>query len=302
MHRTALVVLGVVACLLVPASNTWADNSVLLNLGRIDDFIAPTQEFDLEVTVTLGAVEGVTGVTVQAGTLEIVLVLYSPEDGEWETDDDLFYENLEAVQAGVGGNWTVTVSGSQPSTSVFTLDAALLTEGDFFPTPSNVFPANGATNVEPDVEFSWTDPTGVVIPYVLGVETHYGEGEEAYDEESFSVPELGIEEIPITATSWQPEDPLTNGIAEFDVFYVNADLSVLAAAISEIEVSEGDITWGNSDFSPPGYPASTPLLALSSSTMVQFSVPEPSAALLAGTAFAVLAGLSRRRSRVSRLT
>ena len=112
MYRPGLIALGVVACLLVPTSNAWADNSVLVNLGRIDSYAAPTQEFDLELTVNLGAVEGVTGVTVQAGTLELVLVVYSAEDGEWETGDHLRFDNLEALQAAVGGNWTVRCPGA----------------------------------------------------------------------------------------------------------------------------------------------------------------------------------------------
>jgi hypothetical protein len=165
-------------------------------------------------------------------------------------------------------------------------------DGDFFATPTNLSPANGATGVSPTTLVSWTDPTGMVTPYALAVDVE----NDSETQEVLSIPDLGVVEIPITATSWQPPLALANGPVEFGVFYADVDLAV-ATAISALQVTAGTITWGNSSFAPPGYPAATPLLLLSSESIVQFAVPEPAAALLAATALAGLALLAGCRSR-----
>jgi len=78
------------------------------------------------------------------------------------------------------------------------------------------------------------------------------------------------------------------------VFYADTDASFITA----LSVSSGSITWSSHDFSPPGYPADTPLLALGSEAIVSFTVPEPSLELAHAVALGTLAlVVCRRRMR-----
>lgn len=282
MHRIATCTLAALAMALVPASSALAVNSIILDLNRVDDFLFPAAQFSMDITVNLDLV-GVTGVTVQAGSLSVPLEAYG--SGAWEGETQ--FPDLAALQSTLDGTWTVTIAGNSPSTSTFSLNAASLVDSDFFPTAMNLSPADGATNVSTTPLLSWTDPTGQATPFALNVFVE----SDTHEQEALSIP--GVQEdIPITATSWQPPTPLPNGPIEFSVFY--ADLGP-SAMIGPLQVTMGALTWGNDAFSPPGYPASTPLLVLASESIVQFTVPEPSVALLGAAALATTALLARRR-------
>ncbi len=295
MYCKVIRTLVTLALALAPASSAWAVNSAIVNLSRLDDFVFPAAEFAMDMSVELDG-GGVMAVTAEAGSLALTFEEFPPGSGEWEQIEEITFSNLAALQSTLDGTWTVTiVGGTSASTSTFTLDAAALVDGNFFPTPTNLSPANGAINVSPTTLLSWTDPTGMVTPYALAVDVE----NDSESQEVLSIPDLGVLDIAITATSWQPPLALPNGPIEFAVFYADADLPVLTA-ISAFQVTAGTITWGNSGFSPPGYPAATPLLVLASESIVQFTVPEPSAALLAATALAAVAALARRRSTIPR--
>ena len=294
MYRCVIRTLVALALALAPASSTWAVNSAIVNLSRLDDFVFPAAEFAMDMSVELDG-GGVLAVTAQAGSLALTFEEF-PGSGEWEQIEEITFSNLAALQSTLDGTWTVTiVGGTSASTSTFTLDAAALVDGNFFATPTNLSPANGATGVLSTTLLSWTDPTGMVTPYALAVDVD----NDSESQEVLSIPDLGVLDISITATSWQPPLALPNGPIEFAVFYADADLPVLTA-ISAFQVTAGTITWGNSGFSPPGYPATTPLLVLAPESIVQFTVPEPSAALLNATALAAVAALARRRLTIPR--
>ncbi len=292
MYRTVIRTLVTLTLSLGLASSAWAVNSVLVSLTRVDDFLFPAPAFEMDMSVELDGA-GVTAVTVQAGSLALTFEEFPPGSGEWEQIEEITFSNLAALQSALDGTWTLMIAGgTSASMSTFTLDAAALMDGNFFPTPTNLSPANGATSVSATTLLSWTDPTGAVTPYALSVDTFSFSPEQ--EQEVLGIPDLGMLDISITATSWQPPLALPDGPIEFAVFYADADLSVLTA-ISALQVTMGTITWGNSDFSPPGYPAATPLLVLSSESIVQFTVPEPSAGLLTATALATVILIARRK-------
>jgi len=281
----------ITALLLVSSSSAWATNSVLVGLSRIDDFASPGEQFSMDIVVDLDA-PGVTAVTVAATGGLVTFSESPPGSGQWEQDDDVTFADLSALQTALDGTFSVTISGSSPSVSTFSLNANALVDGDFFPTPTNLSPANGATSVSTTTMLSWTDPTGAVTPYALNVAVR----DFSTSQEALSIPALGVLEIPLSATSWQPPAPLDSGPTEFSVFYANVDASV-TALISALQVTSGMITWDTSDFAPPSYPAATPFLVLAAESTVQFDVPEPSAGLLGAAALATLGILSSRRRR-----
>ena len=284
MHRTALRTLAVLAIAFAPASIASALNSVFLDLSRIDDFASPSAQFLMGVNVNLD-LAGVTGVTVQAGSLSLPFAEFPFGSGAWEVNETPFTD-LAALRNAINGIWTVTIVGTSPSTSTFTVSAAILVDSDFFPTATNLSPADAAINVSTTPLLSWTDPTGAATPFALNVRA----ASDTVEQEVLSIP--GVQEdIPITATSWQPPVALLNGPIEFSVLYADAATSTV---ISALQVTTGAITWGNDAFSPPGYPAATPLLVLASESIVQFTVPEPSAAFLGAAALATL--LARRHA------
>lgn len=283
MHRTAIRTLAALAMALAPASGASAVSSITLELSRIDDFLYPGQQFAMAIDVNLDVV-GVTGVTVETGSLSLPLEAPSGS-GEWF--EEMPFADLAALTTAADGIWTVMIAGTSPSTSTFTLNAATLTDSDFFSTATNLAPADGATNVSTMQQLSWSDPTGPATPYALVVLVENG----TYQQEALSISGLQ-QDIPITATSWLPPTPLPSGPIEFSVLYADPGTS---AMISALQVTTGAITWGNDAFSPPGYPASTPLLVLASESVVHFTVPEPSATFLGVTVLATLSLLARRR-------
>jgi hypothetical protein len=261
------------------ASELVATNSAAVVISRLDDFLYPEAEFGVEFELGLGG-GGVTAVTVTVGGTEYDLEDW---DGSWENDDDIVFADLAAMQTALDGVWTIETFGSSPGTSTFTLNAATLTDDDFFPTPTNLSPANGEVGVDPGTSFSWTDPTEPATPYLLGVGTDTDHGG---DQEVISL-EGGIA---VGATTWQPAQPLQNGLNESWVFYADANASFISAL-------SGSITLSSHEFAPEGYPADRPLLALASETIVSFTVPEPSLELVQAAALGTLALLIRRRRR-----
>ncbi len=272
------VVLDDVPCV---ASGPPPANTAAVVISRLDDFIFPAAEFGVEFELEL-SVAGITGITATVGGTPYDLEEW---DGFWENSEDIVFADLASMKTALDGLWTIEILGSSPSTSTFTLNAAALTDGDFFPTATNLSPANGAADIDPGTSLSWTDPTAAATPFILGAEV----GTDLDDQEVNSL-EGGIA---VDATAWQPAQPLQNGLNEFGVFYADADASFITALL----VSSGSITWSSPDFSPPGYPADTPLLGLGSETIVSFTVPEPSLLLAHAVALGTLALVVRRRRR-----
>jgi hypothetical protein len=274
------VVLDDVTCVALEESQSV--NSAILSIARLDDFLFPAAEFGVEFELELD-VAGITEVTVTVGGTPFDLEEW---DGFWENSDDMVFADLASMKTALDGEWTIEIIGSSPSTSSFTVDAASLTDGDFFPAVTNLSPANGAVGVDSGTNLSWTDPTGPSTPFVLGawVDTDFGGDQEVINLEGG---------IAVDATAWQPAELLQDGLNEFGVFYADVD----ASFITPISVSSGSISWSSPDFSPSGYPTDRPLLALGSESIVSFTVPEPSSALVWPAALGTLALLARRRVR-----
>jgi hypothetical protein len=263
--------------------------SVLLILLRSDDYLHPSASFQASFDVDLSDVTEVTGVTVTIGSTPYLLGNFDG-GGLWTNDGDIVFADLTAMQTALDGEWTIDVEGASPSTSTFTLTTTSLVEADFYPTASDLSPANGATGVPADTAISWTDPTGPSTPYAL----HLGVGS---DEGGLWQEALSLipGEISLTATTWQPPSAISAGLTESEVTYVDVDPTLVTIPLA---VTSGSIIWSDSDLAPSGYPAATPLILMGSETLVQFTVlPEPSGAVTAGPALGTLLLLARLRRR-----
>ncbi len=273
-----------------PTSWTLVDESYILVVAeRIDDVFSPGSGFQLSVEVVLADATASDLTAVSAAFGSSVLDLEEDEVGRWQEDQN--YADFAALESDVSGTWTVTLTGGAlASTSSFDFDTTSLSDADFFPTPTNLSPANGATGVAADVVPSWQDPTGgsARAPDAIVVEL---EGSGGGQNASNLVDPLDPDFIALDATSWDPPVDLEDGLTEFDVFYASVD----DAFVSAIDVvPAGTVVWRPPDFFP-SYPPGVPFLALGSETIVQFTVPEPTAALLGVATFATLALVKRRR-------
>ncbi len=274
-----LAVLVSAALIALPAR---ADNYVEIGLLRADDQPFPETAFLMQMSVGLD-VEGVTAVDVQAGSLAVLL---ENEGGSvWEAEES--FTSFEDMTATLDGTWTITVQGMDPSTSTFTFDASSLVDGNFLQTPTNVSPAQDATDVPPDFAVSWTPPPGGDTATVLAVFV-----EDGVDQEAISI--LGG--IQVTDTMWQPPAPSPAGIYEVDVLYGNAAPSF----VTDLGSADG-IVWGSSPLGGLPFPTGRPFLLLGSDTIHLFTVvPEPAALALQLAAFGALYGLGRRRRSAAR--
>jgi hypothetical protein len=262
--------------------------SVLLLLARSDDYLNPSIPFHASIDADLADVTGVTGVTVSIGSTPYVLGDFG--DGLWGSEADFLFADLAALQTALDGEWTIDIEGTFPSTSTFTLTTTNLVDGDFYPTPTDLSPADGATGVPADTAISWTDPTGPSTPYALHVAVGSNEG--GLWQEAVSV---APGEISITATTWQPPSAISAGLNESEVVYVDADPTLVTAPLAVIS---GSINWLASDLAPAGYPAATPLILMGSETAIQFTaLPEASGPAATGAALGTLLLLARLRRR-----
>jgi hypothetical protein len=262
--------------------------SVVLVLLRSDDSLNPSAPFQASIDVDLSDVTEVTGVTVTIGSTPYLLGDFG--GGVWGNEVGFVFASLAAMQTALNGEWTIDIGGTYSSTSTFTLTTTSLVEGDFYPTATDLFPADGATGVPADTAISWTDPTGPITPYALHVGVESNEG--GLWQEALS---LLPGEISVTATTWQPPSALSAGSNESEVTYVDVDETLVTIPLV---VTSGSITWSASDFAPSGYPAATPLILMGSQTVVQFTVlPEPSGPAAAGAALGTLLLLARLRRR-----
>ena len=265
---------------LLSATPARAQNYVEVILTRLDDVFFPNEEFLLEVFLQL-EVAGVTDVNVMAGSR--LLTLEDEGDGEWSEEDA--FTSFASMTAALDGTWTVTIAGSFPSVSSFTLDASSFMDSDFLQTPTNLMPANGTTGVPADVTLSWTPPPGGDSAYILVVIVGSEIGGGGQEDNSLD----GT--LSITDTMWTPPLPLSAGLNEWDVIYANVDESF----VTDLSVDSGSIAWGTSPFAPPTWPPSRPLLALGADTIGAFTVPEPSVVLLQLAALGALGGIAGRR-------
>ena len=240
-------------------------NYIDLNTFRADDEPHwPSAAFKVDVAVSLPNVPGVTGVAV-ACTGGFSASLDSDDAVYWLGNNG--YTDLASMKDAIDGDWTVTIDGPSPSVSTFSVDAGVLSDGDYFATPTSVFPPHGADDVPADVVFTWNDPTGPQTPYALAVLVQDEDGAQA-DDSLFG-------SMDITDTSWDPPMDLNPGSNEFEVLYANVDVLGLVGALS---VVSGSIEWGESPAAPVDYPLKTPLLIIGSQTWVAFDVAPPSPA------------------------
>ena len=256
--------IGLLATALAATSN--ADNSMNVILARTDDFLAPSYPFTFGIEISVPDVLGITAVDVSvAGGGSVAL--HSDDPGRWS--HDARYADLAAMQADVDGTWTVNISGTDPSSSSFTLQANLLEDADFFATATGLNPPNSAVGVSPGSVVSWVPPAGGASADGLFVRV---DGNSIYQDDNSVLGGLSTSD-----TSWAPPQPLASGQNEYSVGYYNIDDSFITA----LSVLSGSIIWGASEFVPTSYASQTPLLALGSETIVSFTVaPEPNSLFL----------------------
>jgi hypothetical protein len=265
---------------LLTASAAGAANFVEMAILRVDDFLFPSNQFMVAMSVALDDDTGVSGITLSTPQQSFPL---EQQGTSWE--EEAAFGSREAMQTALDGTWTIAITGgAAASTSTFGLDAASFVDGDFFATATVLDPADGATGVSPAVSFQWTDPTGPQTPDLLEVVVAGQSTLHSDDSETGT--------LSLTDTSWQPPVPLDAGQNEFDVIYLRIDP---ARVTSTLQVTAGSIVWGASPSAPPGYPVDTPLVAHGSDRIIGFTVPEPATAALYGVALAALALVGRQR-------
>ena len=285
-HVRGCLAMIVLATALVATSK--ADNFMHLIVTRTDDFQAPLDYFALEIEVSVPDVPGITAVDVAiAGGGSFAL--NSEGSGSWFRETS--YADLATMQADVDGTWTVNISGTDPSSSSFTLQAGLLQDSDWFATATGLSPPNGSTGVSASSTVSWVPPTGGASADGLFLDV---DGNNNNYQGNDSV--LGT--LSTSDTSWTPPQALGIGPNDFKVGYYNLD----SAFITPLNVLFGSVNWGDSPYAPAGYALQTPLLALGSETVVSFDVvPEPgSLALLACGGLGSLIWQLRMRRRLAR--
>ncbi len=248
-------------------------------------------EFAVFIEIEIDA-PGVTGVAVSMGTGSRPTNLELSPDEIWEDTDDMVFPSLAALKTAVNGTWTIEVTGADASTSSFTVNANGLVDGDFPPTATGLSPADGATGVSATTPLSWT-PVPAQFQFVLDVFA----GNDAGEQEVLSL----FDEIPLSASSWQPPLALPTGSVEWGVFYV-PDPMLTVDLVGDIKVTAGSITWlphpliELADLTG-SWPMAKPLMVLASETIVQITVPEPDEVLQSGVALATLGLLVGLRSR-----
>ena len=260
---TLLDVPGAASCFSWPGPSA---NYVNLAVHRIDRPFLPQFDFRADLDVIIPDVVGVvTSVTVTTGG-GMVLELEQEDSTTWFSD--VLFADLTAVTTMLHGTWEIVIAAADLSTTTFTLDASLLKESDFFATTTGVCPPNDSTDVQPDVVFSWIDPTVGVKPGpdLLGVCV---EGPSGIVQEDDSL--TGT--LTITDTSWSPPMGLEAGTNSFSVGYLRFASFVEQFLMDALlTVTSGSIKWGDSPFAPPGYPVTTPFVVLGSTTHVDFEV------------------------------
>ena len=233
-------------------------NYVDLFVTRADDTDCPLCQFYFSINVVIPGVAGVSGVMIETGDGQ---VLAPGDDGGGIWSEDLSFLDFDAMKPVLEGTWTVMITGASPSTSTFAFNAAGLSVGDFFATPTGVVPANGSTGVHANVDFSWNDPTPGATADLLIVIVE-GASEMAQEDNSIN----GT--LTLTSTTWDPPLDLELGVNEFIVGYLDFPVDNLVSPLS----TPDSIIWGDSPFAPLDYRSSTPLLMLGSFTRVAFNV------------------------------
>jgi hypothetical protein len=269
--RLAAVALGVLAPVALAAAG--GGNHVHVVVERVDDDFTPESAFFTLFDIALPDETGVTSVTVTLpdGT---PILLEDEGDGEWAEERD--FADFASLKSAVNGTWTIDVAGSSPSTTTFLLDLESLVDGDLFATPTMVNPQSGETGVANDVVFAWADPTGESTADILFIEVESGYGEdEVYQEDDSHTGTLTVDD-----TTWDPPLDLPDGMNELAIMYLDADDGT---RVGPLTLVSGSIAWGDSPFAPPGYPASSPMLAIGSERIIVFEVGTPCPADLDGS-------------------
>ena len=263
-----------------------ADNFMNLILTRTDDFQSPGTLFSMNVDVELPDVAGVSGIDISTAGGG----LFSLQPGgptAWHTQAG--YADLPTMSTALDGAWTITISGDTPSSSSFSLDGSSLQQSEFFQTATGLSPASGAINVPANTSLSWVAPPNGANGYWVFVNIDGNNNWQDDDSVSGSLSPI--------ATSWPPPTSLSLGFNGFTVGYYNVD----AAWITALTVNSGSMLWGDSPYSPDGYPAQTSLLALGSETTVGFDVvPEPPSSVLMALGVIAIVFARRRLRRITR--
>ncbi len=256
-----LLIRGSWTRVLFTAAPPPAVNYVELDMQRSDNAGRPGA-FDMDIFVRLEAEIGVTGVTVTTGGGSVW-----PLENDFDTPSEWSYAEVKASVAAIvaetNGTWTIDIFGSSPSTTTFTVNTSGYVDGDFYPTPTGLSPANGATDVPVDTLFSWNDPTGPSTAEVMGVSADSDTQQQ--EDNTFDGSLL------ITDTSWDPPLDLDSGNNAWEVMYADFD----EALIGTLNVTAGSIIWGDHPIAPIGYPALSPLLTRGSYTVSRFDVLNP---------------------------
>jgi hypothetical protein len=237
-------------------------NYVLVGATRVDDFFFAEAEFLLFILIHVPDIDP-TGVVVTTDSGLVIEFDSDPGDDDW--DEEVDFLDLASLRAAMDGEWTISISGPSSSESTFTIDAGGLQEADFYDTPTDLFPADGASGVPPDVTFSWSDPTGDATADILSVSV------EGFDKKAEQEDDNIFGTLDIADTTWDPPVDLSDGFNEWSVIYLDIDDAQL---VTPLVVQEGKIAWTDSPYTPKGYPAMTPLLILGSETIVLIEVGE----------------------------
>ena len=239
-----------------------SNNYVDFSLKRIDSAFHPGAEFQMFLNISVIDVSGVTGVTITSGD-NTILSLVQSSPGQWKpAPGDGTFATFGTFQTFLDGGWTIEILGPSPSTSTFTLDASAVVDGDYFPTPTGVTPANSSVNVPANTTFTWNDPAAGTAGFIA-VEAF---GSLNQRDSSFN----GT--LSTTDTSWKPPLDMEPGPTSFGVVYLRFGPTVSANILT---VTSGSVVWGKHPFAAPGDPDMTPFFTQGSETTHTFTVADP---------------------------
>ncbi|MFK7962204.1 MAG: hypothetical protein AB8G96_16960 [Phycisphaerales bacterium] len=234
-------------------------NTVSVGMFQLDEATVGVP-WAVTVIVEVDSVDGVSGVTVDVPTGPDLVLLDA--DGSWSTT--VIFTSFAEMLAFTPGDWTVSVAGSSPSTSAFSLSVSDLADGDFFNAPEFVSPLPG-TNVPANSGLSWIDPTDGADPDAIAIELNSDNQQQLVD--SFAGP------ITTDSTSWLPPIDFEIGVLNIaGLFYLNYGGPIAA---TPLVVTGGTIAWDDAPITPKGYPATTPRFTYGSANVTSFFASTP---------------------------
>lgn len=238
--------------------------SVLLLLSRDQDPLWPEAAFQLHLDVDIPGPPAVESVLVHFGGGDIVWLEWQNGDGEWSVT--LGYPDLESLTSTAHGEWSIWISGPEPSVSTFTLEAAELGQPHFFACPQIVSPVDGAIDVASGAIAEWLPPTSGPLPALF---VNPWLDYLSVDRERFVYAGPSAL-LGSSALSWDPPECLPTGfLVKLGLGYI---VLIDGDLITPLQVEFGRVSWEPSPFAPPGYPEGAPLVALAGQTRIYFEV------------------------------